>query len=404
MQQTLIQKILAKGVADSGFIDNQNLIAKLSLLELLQKYEKYLCLDSTYSTTYYKRIETSLHFIPDKYQHVALTLFANVFYVGEGLLSDALVYLFKEVLSKYENDYEKVVKSMHIFETDPSGLIEAFFRVNHIEGRLDAATFSRCKSVGEFITSLNNFNTCESLRQNTALQTSIKALLDKKIWILLTDFSFSGTSIKSDIERMIKLRDICYDPNDKPQIIVCAQIISSKALRAIEAKFSAQGVSVFYAQLYNDQLRIVPEEVWKVEGESELPSTLLFEKDQEVYKQVLELCNWFASKYIDKDPAHDYTRDKCDRKTMAYGFQDCGYTVIPQRNSPSNSLPIFWYKPSKEFIAKYGINYIPPFPRTISRVTQSKSGDGDHLKSIEDNKEQLQTLLKALMYPPKVPV
>jgi len=395
MQQTLIQKILAKQGVNSEYIDTQNLISKLSLLELLQKYERYMCLDSSHSTKYIKRIETSLQFIPEEYQKVALTLFANVFYVGESILSDALVYLFKEIVALHDDNENHVVNSMHIFEVDPSGLIESFFRVNKIVGRLDSETFSRCKSVGEFITNLHNYMSCAKLQNNAALISNIKGLLKKDIWILLTDFSFSGTSLKSEIDKLVKLRDICFTQSKRPKIIVCVQIISTKSLEEINNKFGDE-IHLVYAQIYNDRLRIVPKQVWKNEGK-QLPQSLLFEQSNKIYLEVVELCKWFGSEYIDRDPDHAITLKHGQRSTLAFGYKDCGFTIIPQRNAPSNSLPILWYTPSKKFQQENNKNYIPPFPRTTSRVNQSTSGDKTHLEEIEKNKKELRkslTLLK----------
>lgn len=327
MQQTLIQKILANQGVDSEYIDIQNLISKLSLLELLQKYERYMCLDSSHSTKYFKRIETALQFIPDEYQKVALTLFANVFYVGESILSDALVYLYKEIVALHDDDDNHVVKSMHIFEVDPSGLIESFFRVNKIVGRLDSDTFSRCKSVGEFMTNLHNYMSCAKLQNNTALISNIQGLLKKDIWILLTDFSFSGTSLSSEINKLVKLRAICFNRNKRPKIIVCVQIISTKSLEEIEMKFGNE-IQVLYAQIYNDRLRIVPERVWESEGKK-LQQSLLFEQDKEVYLKAIELCEWFGAEYIDRDPDHARTLQQGQGSTLAFGYKDCGFTVIP---------------------------------------------------------------------------
>lgn len=391
MQQTLIQKILANQGVNSKFIDNQNLISKLSLLELLQKYERYMCLDSSYSTKYFKRIETSLQFIPEKYQKVALTLFANVFYVGESILSDALVYLYKEIVALHDHNENRVVESIHVFEVDPSGLIESFFRVNKIAGRLDSDTFSRCKSVGEFIASLHNYTSCTKLQSNVALISNIKGLLKKEIWILLTDFSFSGTSLNSEIKKLVKLREICFSRNKRPKIIVCIQIISSKSLEGIENEFGSE-IQVLYAQIYNDSLRIVPERVWTNEGKQAQQSTL-FEQNNEVYQEAIKLCEWFGSEYIDRDPDHAKTLEQGQSSTLAFGYKDCGFTVIPQRNAPSNALPILWYTPSKIFKQRYKINYIPPFPRTTSRVTQSTSGDKAHLDEIVKNKKNVRKLL-----------
>jgi hypothetical protein len=394
MQQTLIQKILSKQGVNSEYIDSQNLISKLSLLELLQKYERYMCLDSSHSTKYFKRIEASLQFIPEKYQKVALTLFANVFYVGDSILSDALVYLFKEIAALNNDDENNVVKSMHIFEVDPSGLIESFFRVNKIVGRLDSDTFSRCKSVGEFITNLHNYISCEKLKKNDALISNIKGLLKKEIWILLTDFSFSGTSLNSEIDKLLKLRNICFHQKKKPKIIVCVQIISAKSLEEIESKFGNE-IQILYAQLYNDRLRVIPERVWGSENKKLQPS-LLFEQNNAVYLEAVELCNWFGSEYIDRDPDHEKTLKQGQGGTLAFGYKDCGFTVIPQRNAPSNSLPILWYTPSKTFQQKYNKNYIPPFPRTTSRVSQSTSGDKKHLEELEKNKKELRKSLSLL--------
>lgn len=391
MKQTLVQKLLHERKLDSSYIDNQNLISKLSLLELLQKYEKYACLDSNYETKYYKRIEKSLSFIPEDHKVAALTLFANTFYVSEAMLSDALAYLYKEVVALYGNE-KGLIDSMHVFEVDPSGLIESFFRINQVAGRLDSNTFSRLKSVGDFITALNNFISCEALQINSALISNIKGILNKKNWIVLADFSFSGTSLKSDIERLLILRNLCFPDMEKPNIIVCVQLISAKALKLIDDEFGSV-IKFLFAQCYGHDLRIVPMDVWKTEKVAVPPNCLLFEKDKGVYDRILNLCTWFASEYIDIDPAHKITADQGALKTLAFGYKDCGYTVIPQRNALSNSLPILWYTPSEDFKLLHKKDYIPPFPRTISRISQSTSGDKEHLKNIQGNSITLQQRL-----------
>jgi len=251
--------------------------------------------------------------------------------------------------------------------------------------------------VGEFITNLHNYMSCTKLKSNAALVSNIKGLLKKDIWILLTDFSFSGTSLNSEIDKLVKLRDICFNRNKKPKIIVCVQIISSKSLEEIEKKFGNE-IQLLYAQIYNDRLRIVPDRVWESELKQSQPS-LLFEQSKEVYLEAIELCKWFGAEYIDLDADHARTLKQGQGSTLAFGYKDCGFTIIPQRNAPSNSLPILWYTPSRTFQQKYNKNYIPPFPRTTSRVSQSTSGDRIHLEEIEMNKKELRkslTLLKKI--------
>lgn len=396
MQSTLIQELILSQKVGSKYIDDQNLISKLSLLELLQKYEKYLCLDSSYNTSYYKRIETSLRFIPQRYQLAALTLFANVFYIGESVLSDALSYLFTEVVAYYGNDPDKVIPKMHVFEVDPSGLIESFFRVNKIEGRLDTNVFSRCKSPGDFVTALNTYSKCDNMQQNIGLQNAIKPILEKDCWILLTDFSFSGTSVSSDINRLVELRKICFSGAKKPDIILCVQIISSEALKIAQTLLKGND-KVFYAQCYDDSYKILPRKFWPPSADHPFGSCTLFEKDKHIYTQIVQLCGWFAKTYIDRDPAHQNTLKTTPRKTLAFGYKDCGLTVIPQRNAPSNSLPILWYRPSKEFLEAGNKDYMPPFPRTISRVSQSPSGDKENLEELKKHNTKVRRLLKKLI-------
>lgn len=332
---------------DSKFIDNENIISKLNLLFQLERMDPY-----SNDSTLQERIQISLQYVPPEYRQYVLALFANTIYFPNAFSKSVLQHLLNSLLFRYEIDWKNLGQQCLILEQDPTGIVNEFLRANHVHGRLDKQTFQRTQQVSSFVkTARINLK-----HSNVDQIEDVTAFLNRDYWIVLVDNSLSGTSLCSDLERLLKLSN---DTGSNPQkVVLLIRTLTEMALNVIREKFAqaiANGIlEIAYGLLLDSRFVITKNvERWN--------ECVLF-NDEETYAGVIEACKWLANRdeYKNDPLLADHKEHSGGDKTMTFGFKDCGITFVSSENCPSDSLPLLWYQ-------KDGF-YMPPFPRVLSRI------------------------------------
>ncbi|KNY30560.1 phosphoribosyltransferase-like protein [Pseudobacteroides cellulosolvens] len=327
------------------FLDDENIIAKLHLVAQLEKSDPYASKD-TNNTPLIERIREALVYVPKEYQQYVLAVFANVIYLPKKFSHSVLWYLLDQVLAKYDTSKNNFVQQSLFLEVDPTGMINNFIRYNNIPGRLDKGTFQRTQQVSPFVKTANKFLDGYSFPG----EENVLPWLDKKFWVILTDNALSGTSLCSDLERLIELTK---KANKNPEFIILARALTSTAKKEIE-KLKISKLSI-ETGLFLDEKYVISEET--------KDKCCLF-KNVDTKDGVLAACKWLADSDIYK-----YDKNIEDHKSnsgddLRYGFKKCGLTLVASENCPSNSLPLLWYR-------NYNL-YEAPFPRVLSRIGGEK--------------------------------
>lgn len=332
---------------DSKFIDNENIISKLNLLLQLERMDPY-----SSDSTLQERIRISLQYVPACYRQYVLALFANTIYFPNAFSKSVLQHLLNSLLFKYKIDWNNLGRECLILEQDPTGIVNDFLRTNHIHGRLDKQTFQRTQQVSSFVkTARINLE-----HKDVDQIENVTSFLKRDYWIVLVDNSLSGTSLCSDLERLLQLS---YDTGITPQkVVLLIRTLSGMALNTIGEKFAqsiANGMLEIDYGLLLDKRFVVNEdtEQWN--------ECVLF-NDKETYFGVVDACKWLVNQpeYKNDPLLVDHKENSGGDKTMTFGFKNCGITYVSSENCPSDSLPLLWYQNS-------GF-YIPPFPRVLSRI------------------------------------
>lgn len=332
---------------DSKFIDNENIISKLNLLFRLERMDPY-----ANDSTLQERIQISLQYIPCEYRQYVLALFANSIYFPNTFSKSVLQHLLNSLLFRYEIDWKNLGHLCLILEQDPTGIVNEFLRANHVHGRLDKQTFQRTQQVSSFVKTARI-----NLKHSDVDQIEdVTTFLKRDYWIVLVDNSLSGTSLCSDLERLLQLSK---DTGSRPKkIVLLIRTLTEMALNLIHEKF-AQAIDemvleIDYGLLLDSRFVITP-------NISQWSNCVLF-NDKETYEGIISACKWLANQpeYKNDPLLADHKEHSGGDKTMTFGFKDCGITFVSSENCPSDSLPLLWYK-------KDGF-YIPPFPRVLSRI------------------------------------
>jgi len=313
-------------------------------LEKLDPYPHYLARDD-----YWERIERACQYIPSDYRYYALALFANVIYIPSIILDEAWRYGLRELNRLYGLNEENLLNEALLLEGD-SGLIRRFCHSNNIKGRLDFDKQPRSSRIGDLAKDylLSRCNISKELKDR--LDKEVSKFLERRFWILLVDNALSGTSLSSELNRILKLSEIT---NPEAEIIVLVQIMTSDASKKVEDEIKNKTRVKIIRAIYLD-------EKFKINSEN----CQLF-KSKDTLKGVQKLCEWFANEILSKDKNYDSTRN-LSGGDLRYGFKNSGLTLVTP-NCPSNSVPLLWY-----YRPPY---YEGPYPRVESRITQTRSLD-----------------------------
>jgi len=332
---------------DPGFIDAEDIVAKLHFLEHMESRWPYGPAKGFPLAT---RVTRSLTSLPREFSEFALAVFANVVYLPGTLLRESWSFLAEKIAQRQDTSVHDLIENCHLLEVDPSGLIRDFLHENRVEGRLDTDRFSRLQSIEELARCLLLLAESDSPKGSEARE--IRLAFSKRYWLVLTDNVLSGTSLESDLTRCQRLIP-AYADLGTPTLIPVAQVFTSTA-----AEYLPEGLEVTFALYFDEQFRVAPDN----------EECTLF-GGKETLEGIVRLSRWLASQ-------ESFAKDELLLPTlaksgddMALGFKAGGWTIVTP-NCPTNSLPILWY-------ARAGV-YEGPFPRIMSRTSQAR-GVGEEL-------------------------
>lgn len=371
----------------AAFYAREDIVAKIHPLHEFEKQNHYG--PSAVGQNYWQRVELALRKIPAEYREAALALFSNVVYLTSELLRETLNLLAYEVTQHAANNSYKVPADIHLFAIDHPGLVDDFFDAGAIhgwQGRQDNISQRSIRMVSNLLDNLLQLTS-----EPEAVRERLQHVFTRPLWILLTDNAFSGGSVASDLE---KLTYLCqqFSQNPKPSIISCAQLLTEQAKQEI---VSVSGDNLMYGIYFNNSFRVND------------PTCNLFQSTI-VKEKVLEFCRWFGKKFfsyetIDPIPAtlppdadsHVYWmlakhRKKHGDRHFSFGWRDSGYTLVLQRQCPTNSVPALWYPQiGYQLATDEQLPYDPPFRRNPSRITPKTAGDDRKLETIKEKKDAI---------------
>lgn len=367
---------------DSSFLDKENIISKLNLLQKIERTDPY---HTNY--TLQERIQNSLECLPGERRKYALALFANTLYFPGAFSNSVLEHMLNLLSFEFGIKREELGSKCLILEQDPTGIINTFLRTNHIEGRLDKTKFQRTQQVKTFVTTsmINSSHPnlskeidekCDDPLDRLRIE-NVLPFLDRDYWIVLIDNALSGTSLFSDIDLLIRLSRR-YEKNPQ-KIILLIRTLTKQAADIINEKF--------YDELHNNLLifrygLLLDNRFVIRRGNTEC---VLF-KDSDTYDGVIELCEWLSNQDFFKNDSRikDHSKNSGDDSnvkgfdptgSLTFGFKGCGLTYVTSENCPSDSLPLLWFdRPGK---------YTSPFPRVLSRLGDKDTKNHSEIQTLE---------------------
>lgn len=385
------------------FYEAEDILAKMDWLNRIQASNPYRHLSDR--SSYWNRCHTALKSIGKQHRHAALALFSSVIYIDHVLLQTLTEFLVRCV-GDYCIDHAIAIRNdeTFVFAIDHPELVDAFYdfgRPFGWSGRLDNKPQINIRTVSHLLQKLQLLQA-----GNDSELDDLKNIFRKKAWIIITDNALGGGSASSDIHRLVALGKQFSD--SPPHIIFCTQLLSSVGRTRITN--ACPDADVLYGLFFGDECRV------------NAPACRLFAAG-DIRQEVCDLCRFFARNVFSflgqkgdqlpfqdliSEPPHfmqktiELHREKPDHEQyMAFGWQDCGFTVITERNAPTNSIPLLWYDP--QYAAAGGImkldgenplnHYSPPFPRNHSRLVQTTERNSEKLQHLLADKE-LQTRIR----------
>ena len=288
---------------------------------------------------------------------------------------------------EFHIEREELGSKCLILEQDPTGIINAFLRTNHIDGRLDKTKFQRTQQVKTFVTTsmINRSQpdlseevdeTCDDPLKRLRIE-NVLPFLDRDYWIVLIDNALSGTSLFSDIDLLMRLSKQ-YKKTPK-KIILLIRTLTTQAANVIEEKFcdELKGALTYRCGLLLDNRYVIREG-----NEAEC---ILF-KSPKTFYEVIELCRWLSDQdFFKNDPRiKDHSKNSGDDSkvrgfdptgSLKFGFKGCGLTYVTSENCPSDSLPLLWFDKPGE--------YTSPFPRVLSRLGDKDTKNHSDIQTLE---------------------
>jgi hypothetical protein len=347
-------------VLNLDFLENQHLIGRLKLIEILERQSPYRDLPDRVE----KRFSQAIKFIPSEFQEAVLALFASTLYIPKQILDDAWRYLWSS-LGK-ENRTVPSNEDLLFLEVDRDLLRDEFFRANSLAGRLQDN--SPWRSTHDLVDSLMNI---EGGQIPSEIRRDFLDLLRRPLWVLLIDLSVSGTSALSEVQRLSLVASLL---SPRPKITVLVQLATDEALSSICSAVPSCHCAI------------------------RIPSTCALNsreytliKDNELVEKMREACVWFADHYV---LATNYrlarlSRESSDKSIAVFGFASRGWSIVTYKNTPNNSLPLLWFRPPKD-------GYLPPFERIDSRIGQAWKGRREWLSKLMNDDSRKSKLVSLL--------
>lgn len=368
---------------NSEFLDKENIISKLNLLQKLERTDPYHT-----SYTLQERIQNSLECLPASRRKYALALFANTLYFPTAFSNSVLEHMLNLLSFEFDIKREELGSKCLILEQDPTGIINSFLRTNHIDGRLDKTKFQRTQQVKTFVTTsvINTLHPKLSEKTDSSCSDPLDSLrienvlpfLNRDYWIVLIDNALSGTSLYSDIDLLLRFSKK-YEKNPQ-KIILLIRTLTKQASDIIETKFCneiGEGLLIYrYGLLLDDRFVI---------RKGNNGKCVLF-NEPDTFDNVINLCEWLSSRdFFKNDPRiKDHAKNSRDQSkvegfdldgSLTFGFKGCGLTYVTSENCPSDSLPLLWFdRPGY---------YTSPFPRVLSRLGDMDTTNHSDVQTFE---------------------
>jgi len=357
-------------------INREDIVAKLNLLDVLEGMSPYRA-RADYSQRVFRAI-SQLEAHPDMngdWLEAALTVFANARYVTTQMFDDAWRSLYRKLLMVLSSNHDlwnvksaEILRDVHFFENDPSGMINQFFHVNEIHGRLDTGKVSRINDV-EKLGKVALEAVSGDRQRAKAARDELSNIAAKKVWVVLVDKSISSHSLSSDLDRIAGFRQLAGLSDTK--IVLLVQIMTAAAKATIAARPAAESL-IRDGNLHILSAITIPHSYSITNASYALIS------DGRVMENAKRLCEWFAESFILRDTQLNRMRAQSG-DNLEYGYRKAGLTLSDNHNCPTGTLPIFWHS-----VKNASFVYDAPYERIHSR-----HGDQD--------KEQTESLWKSVL-------
>jgi len=231
------------------------------------------------------------------------------------------------------------------------------------------------------------------------LKPLIHSLLNKT-YLIIEDWSLSGRTMGADISDFLHLLKVIFS-TDKirtaarsarfhlPELMVVLPFATEDALKRIKQILSQSDVG------YSLRYHVITGFVFEADDRLAKGCTPDFIKNLSLCmprikwgSEAHNACEAFARIFTASSPEFAHG-GKLDEEILKYGYGKKGWTIVGFHNCPDNSLPLYW----KPFRMTSNKDFIPIFPRIISKV--SHKGTGDEIRSMLDDTEQKQKILES---------
>ena len=370
----------------ANFLDDEDLIQKMQTVHELERRNRYAPI--ALETTYFERVNIALQEIPKEHKDAALAVFANVVYLTKEMLSETMSMLASESADWCIKKAIDLKLDVHFFAVDHPGLVDDLFEVGapyRWHARQDRIAQRYFRHISSLLDGLLELPHVGKERKKL-----IREVFQKKAWLVLSDNCLSGGSVKSDVERLYRVRELMVD-DVFPEILILVQVITEQAFKNL-VSMQYPRKNIFYGLWFDNGFKINHEDC------------ALFNK-RETLEAVRNLCEWFGKEHFSIDnpnraelePIRNTLkkhREKDGHQNFAYGWRDSGYTIVAYKNCPTNSVPLLWFPVITDNVEsrRTGL-YVPPFPRNHSRFEQTTSEDAIKLKRIEENAQEIKASL-----------
>lgn len=382
---------LQLGVTElADFFSREDIISKAYAIEQTERVNRYRQLPQA-SPGFWRRLIRSATAVPKEHRLSLIALACNTVYIIDSLIKEVLSRLANTLMVRCR-DKGAQTQDVQIFTLDHPGLLDDLYQVGGHDGwtaRIDRAVDTDIRSVKELISALETLSLAPSEQRS-----AIASIFSRRVWVFLADNVLSGTSAASDIRRAQRLLEAFGQPG-QTTILLCAQIITEKALSGKLPEVLPRS-NILSGIFLDDRFSIVSDRCRLFNSER----TLL---------EIRRFCEWFGQHHFsgsyppyESDPEKliphplgkslDVHKEKGGRKDFAYGWTDCGYTLVLQGNCPNNTIPSIWYPcigPKFENTP----DYAAIFPRNPSRIEYPKSQTSERLERILKQRSEIQQIL-----------
>lgn len=368
------------------FFSQEDIVSKAYALEQTERVNRYRQLPQG-SPRFWRRLVRSATSVPKEHRLALIALACNTVFIIDSLIKEVLGRLANSLTMRC-TDLGARPEDAHIFTLDHPGLLDDLYQVGGRDGwtaRIDRAVDTDIRSIKELINALETLS-----KAPPEQRAAIANIFTRRVWVFLADNVLSGTSAASDIRRAHQLLNAFGQPG-QTTIILCVQIatekaISEKLLKQIPQENILKGI------FFDDRFSIASDKC------------ALFKSDRTL-REVRDFCEWFgkynfSEQYPPDEPdltkhiqhplgkSLEVHRRNGGRSDFAYGWADCGYTLVLQGNCPNNTVPPLWYPcigPKFENAGKY----LALFPRNPSRMEYPKSQTNERIERIIEQKSAI---------------